>query len=330
MARILFICGTMNHTTQMHQIARELPEHEHFFTPYYCDGILDLFRRWRWMEMTAVGFKLRARCLSYLEAHRLPVDLDGKGGGYDLVLTGSDLVIQSNIRDLPIVLIQEGMTDPENWLFKLVKWLRLPRIFAFSSATTGLSRAYRRFCVASEGYRELFIRKGCDPASLVVTGIPNFDDCERYRFNRFPHRDFVLAATSDLRETARRDDRPAFIRWVYNLAGGRPIVFRLHPNENFARATAEVHAYAPGALVYTEGNTEEMIANCNTLVTQYSSCTYVGLALRKTVHSLLDLEELRRLLPLQNRAAARNIAAVCREVMAEAGVTALLPARAAS
>ena len=330
MARILFICGTLNHTTQMHQIARELPEHDHFFTPYYCDGLLELCRRWRLMEMTAVGFKLRARCLSYLEAHRLPIDLDGEGGNYDLVITASDLVIQRNIRHCPIVLIQEGMTDPENWLYHLVRWLRLPRVMAFSSATTGLSHAYRRFCVASEGYRDLFIRKGVRADRIDVTGIPNFDDCERYRRNRFPHRDYVLACTSDLRETWRRDDRRGFIRWVADIASGRPIVFKLHPNENFERAKEEIREHAPGALVYTDGNAEEMIANCDTLVTQYSSCTYVGLALRKTVHSYLDVGELRQLLPLQNRSAARNIAAVCREVMAECGAVPLLPAMVAS
>jgi hypothetical protein len=330
MARILFICGTLNHTTQMHQIARELPEHDHFFTPYYCTGFLDLCRRWRLLEVTAAGFKLRARCMAYLEANRLPIDLEGKAGGYDLVLTASDLVIQRNIRDRPIVLIQEGMTDPENWLFHLVRFLHLPRLLAFSSSTTGLSHAYERFCVASEGYRDLFARKGVRADKLVVTGIPNFDDCERYRFNRFPHRDFVLACTSDLRETLRRDDRPAFIRWVQNIAAGRPIVFKLHPNEKFERATREIREHAPGALVYTDGNTEEMIANCETLVTQFSSCTYVGLALRKTVHTWLDLDELRQLLPLQNSAAARNIAAVCRQVLAECGATALLPERIAS
>jgi hypothetical protein len=34
------------------------------------------------------------------------------------------------------------------------------------------------------------------------------------------------------------------------------------------------------------------------------------------VHSYYDADELRRLLPLQNRSAARNVAAVCRELLA--------------
>ena len=59
-----------------------------------------------------------------------------------------------------------------------------------------------------------------------------------------------------------------------------------------------------------------MIANCDVLVTQYSSTAFVGLALGKEVHSYYGHDELLRLLPVQNGCAARNIAAVCREVLA--------------
>ena len=59
-----------------------------------------------------------------------------------------------------------------------------------------------------------------------------------------------------------------------------------------------------------------MIASCDVLITQWSSTAFVGLALGKEVHSYHDPAELRRLLPLQNGAAASNIAAVCRELLA--------------
>jgi hypothetical protein len=66
--------------------------------------------------------------------------------------------LQKNIRDNSIVLVQEGITDAESILFRLVKRFRfLPRWLAGTSAT-GLSDAYRAFCVASEGYRDFFIR----------------------------------------------------------------------------------------------------------------------------------------------------------------------------
>jgi hypothetical protein len=60
-----------------------------------------------------------------------------------------------------------------------------------------------------------------------------------------------------------------------------------------------------------------MIANCDVLITQYSSVVYVGLALGKECHSNFDLDELTRLLPLQNGGTSgRRIARVCEQVMA--------------
>jgi hypothetical protein len=53
------------------------------------------------------------------------------------------------------------------------------------------------------------------------------------------------------------------------------------------------------------------------LITQYSSAAFVGLALGKETYSDFPAEELRRLLPLQNNAAAANIAEVCRRVIAD-------------
>lgn len=314
--RILFVCGTINHTTQLHQIAAELPEFEHAFTWYYCDGALELFRKLGWLESTALGDKLRARCLGYLQSRGLPLDLGGARGDYDLVITCSDMVVPRNVRGCPLVLVQEGMTDPEDLIFRLVRALRLPPWLAITSSATSLSHAYDRFCVASEGYRAHFEQKGARPETIVVTGIPNFDDCERYRQNAFPHRDFVLVCSSDIRETARWEDRPRFIREVVALAAGRPIVWKLHPNENMPRARAELGALAPDACVYDTGCAEEMIANCSVLVTQYSSTAYVGLALGKEVHSYFDVAELRRLCPLQNGgASAARVAEVCRQLL---------------
>src|SRR5262249_56574111 len=85
--RILFICGSLNQTTQMHQVARELLEHEHAFTPYYCEGALEWCRRAGLLEFTIIGDKLRERCERYLEAEGLPIDREGRGADYDLVVT---------------------------------------------------------------------------------------------------------------------------------------------------------------------------------------------------------------------------------------------------
>jgi len=206
----------------------------------------------------------------------------------------------------------------------------LPRWLA-STAASGLSDKYDRFCVASYGYKDLFIRRGVRPHKIVVTGIPNFDSCRKFLENEFPHRGFVLVCTSDTRETFKRDDRPRLIQKALSIAAGRQLVFKLHPNEKVERSTREILRHAPRALVYSSGSAEEMIANCDVLITQYSSTAFVGLALGKEVHSLFEIPELHRLLPLQNGSAARNIADVCHNVIegrgaTEAGFAAIPPA----
>lgn len=313
--KILFICGSINQTTQMHQIARELPEYEHAFTPYYVDGWLELCRRAGLIEFTVAGNKLRRRCEDHLSLHGLPIDPHGTNEDYDLVLSCSDLVVPRNLRGKRIVLVQEGILDPVGLPFHLCRRLPfLPRWLA-GTATTGLSLAYEKFCVASEGYRDLFVSHGVPADRIVVTGIPNFDNCRRYGENDFPHRGFVLVCSSDARETFKRDDRASFLRRCVEIAAGRPLLFKLHPNENAERASREIRELAPGALVYSTGSAEPMIANCDVLITQWSSTAFVGLALGKEVHSYHDQAELRRLLPLQNGTAAANIAAVCRELL---------------
>jgi hypothetical protein len=315
-ARVLFICGSINQTTQMHDIARELPDIQPLFTPYYGSRIERPIIAFGLAERTIAGRRLRARCLEYLERQDLRVDLDGGTGGYDLVVTCSDLVIPENVRGVPLVAVQEGILDREGILWGLVHRYphRVPRWLS-GTAGTGLSGAYSRFCVASSGYRDLFIGRGAEPERVVVTGIPNFDDCAKFLRNDFPYRNYVLVCTSDVRETFKIDRRRRFIRSAVAIARGRPLFFKLHPNERVDRATREIALEAPGATVFSTGPTEAMIANADVLITQYSSTAFVGLALGKEVHSYHPLEELRALLPEQNGCAARNIARVCTRVL---------------
>ena len=159
------------------------------------------------------------------------------------------------------------MLDPEGWEYRL--WRRLPFLprWIAGTATTGLSHAYDRFCVASDGYRDHFVARGVPRDRIVVTGIPNFDDCRRFLRNDFPHRGYVLVCTSDARETAeaRRPRAPSSARAVA-IAAGRPLVFKLHPNENAERATrGDPRGWRPGRSSSRAGSAEEMIANCEVL-----------------------------------------------------------------
>lgn len=317
--RVLFICGNRNHTTMMHAIASALPDCERAFTPYYCDPNtpLDRLRRHGLLEFVALGHGYRQRCLVYLAEHGLAIDLEGQRGPYDLVVTCSDLIIPRNVAATPIVGVQEGMIDPQLFWWKVmhaVPWVRWPR-WAAGTACTGLSHQYARYCVASEGYKRDFIQRGADPAKLVVTGLPNFDQFARLARPNHWIAGKVLAATSDGRETFRRDDRRRFIAWARSIANGRPLVFKFHPNERMARATAEVRRWAPEATVLTEGHGEELAANCAELVTEWSTLAYVGLALGIPTHSYRDLAHHRTLVPIQHGRAALEIAAVCRDVL---------------
>jgi hypothetical protein len=315
--RIFFVCGSMNQTTQMHQISKHLADYEQSFSPFYCHGFDEILRRLGLIEFTIAGNKMVERCRTYLQDHGLDIDYQGKNRPYDLVVTCTDVYLQKNIRDNRIVLVQEGIIDQDTLLFHLVNRLRfLPRWMA-DTGMTGLSDAYRAFCVASEGYRDFFVQRGARPEKIVVTGIPNFDNCRQYCTNDFPHRHYVLACTTNLREVFRREDREAFIRKAVEIAGGRQLIFKLHPNENIERATREIRTHAPAALVFTTGSAEEMIANCDALITRFSSTAFVGVALGKETYSDVDRNTLTRLMPLQNDSAALNIANVCRRILEE-------------
>lgn len=315
--KVLCIGGSLNQTSMVHAVGSQLADdYEVWYTPFYPDeGIQTFLHRRGLLDFCVMGGQFLAQTERYLKEHDLPVDYGGRRHDYDLVITTSDLVVQRNIRHKPIVLIQEGMTDPENLMYHLVKLFGLPRYLA-STSTNGLSDAYQVFCVASEGYRDLFIRKGARPEKIVVTGIPNFDNAAQFCNNRFPYRHFVLVATSDTRETFKFDNRRKFIRRALEIADGRPLIFKLHPNENFHRSYREIRSLAPRALVLAEGNTGEMIANCDVLITQYSSVAFIGLALGKEVYSYFDVEMLKRLLPIQNGGTShRHIAALCRRLL---------------
>ncbi|MEP6492394.1 MAG: hypothetical protein ABJF01_06940 [bacterium] len=313
--RILLIGGSLNQTTMMHAVGRHLAAHRCSYTPYYGDGIVRWASRKGYLDRTVLGGAMRRQTVEYLTQEQLHVDEGGQHGPYDLVVTGSDLLVQRNVRGRPLVLIQEGMTDPETVGFRLVQKFGLPRWIA-STAATGLSLAYSRFCVASDGFRDLFMGRGVPADRMIVTGIPNYDNCASYLRNAFPLRGYVLVATSDTRETLKRDDRAKFFARVREIARDRPIVVKLHPNENAARSIAEINVALPGARVFHDGNAHHMVANCDVLITQWSTLVFDGLALNKECHSSFDMHELRRLCPIQNAGtSAAHIARVCEQIL---------------
>lgn len=312
---ILYICGSRNQTTMLHRISQNIPDYNHYFTPYYADGIERVVARLGLLDFSVLGGEFYRQSTEYFAANNLQLDFRGEAREYELVIICSDLIIPKNIRRKRIVLVQEGMTDPENLAYKMVKKLGIPYYFG-GTAATGLSDMYEIFCVASEGYRELFVMKGVKPEKIRVTGLPNFDNCAENLNNDFPHKGYALVCTSDARETYKTENRKKFILKAKSLSEGKQMIFKLHPNENVPRATREINKYAPGSLVYHTGKTDEMIANCDILITHYSTVVYVGIALGKKVHSSFDINELHRLAPIQNNGvSAKIIAGECLKLL---------------
>jgi hypothetical protein len=312
---ILFICGSLNQTTMMHKIARQLEGYHCFFTPYYADGMADFAARIGLLNFCVLGGRHMQETKAYLADNNLAIDYRGKNHKYDLVVICSDLIVPKNIRGKRLVLVQEGITEPEGFIYQLVKRFKLPRYLA-NTATTGLSDAYDIFCVASHGYREHFIKKGVRPEKIAVSGIPNFDNLFASHENDFPFRDYVLVVTSPLRETFRRDDRRLFLHRCIQIARGRPLIFKLHPTENVKRATREIHQRIPEAMVFTHGDVNPMIANASVVITQQSTSTFVAIALHKEVYTNLDISVLKHLLPIQNGGvSAQKIAEISRRLL---------------
>jgi hypothetical protein len=315
--KILFTIGSPNQTSQMHQIASQLSDYDCYFSQLYSKHpIVRLVQRTGLLDTTILAGEFKRKGDAYLERHQLRNDY-ARGiynNSYDLVLMCSDLLVTGELRKMKTIWVQEGMTDPITGWGRMTRNLGLPGYFAKNTAYNGSSNICDIYCAASEGYKEQFARLGTDASKIFVTGIPNYDNAAVFLDNDFPHRDFVLAATSDIREAFNKDDRPAFIRRCVEIAGDRKLIFKLHPNEKKERAVAEIKEIAPSALVYTEGNTEHMIANCEELITQYSTVVYIGIALGKKVHSYFDVDRLKRLAPIQNGGvSASRIADVCRQ-----------------
>jgi hypothetical protein len=314
--KILFITGSINQTTQMHQIADQLPEYDCWFSQIFTDSkfIKSVIKYTSVADRTVMAGQFRKRSEEYVLQHNLQMDYAGKMNTYDLVVYCSDMIIADSLRNTKTIWVQEGMIDKPNFLSKVVKALKLPTYLSGNTSLNGSANVCDIYCAASNGYKSFFASQGTDRDRIFVTGMPNYDDCEKLLDNDFPYHDYVMVATTDMRETFRKEDRPAFIKETVKTANGRQLLFKLHPNEKFDRAMAEIREFAPpGTLVFQNGRTDHMIANCSELITQYSTVVYTGLALGKKVHSYFDLDELKRLAPLQNGGtSAKNIANICR------------------
>ena len=304
----------------MHQISSFLSdEYDCWFTQFYPDYEFETWPlRWGILENTIMSGHFKADADKYLRDHGLQSDYRGEKNEYDMTVHCTDLIVARKAKKAKTVWVQEGMIDELTPWSKVVKASRIiPRYFALGTALNGSSNLCDIYCVASEGYKNYLEKMGTDRSKMIITGIPNFDDIPSFAHNNFTLRDYVLIATSDIRECFGKEDRIGFLKKCKETVAGRPVIFKLHPNEIRERAINEIRQiFGENAKVYTEGNSNHMVANCRELITQFSTLAYVGIVLGKKVHSFFDLNDLYRLVPQQNEAtSARKIADICRGYM---------------
>ena len=313
--KILFITGSMNQTSQMHQISMQLPDFDCWFSQIFSDSpfVNYLIKYTRVLDGTILAGQFKINSEKYLKQNNLQIDYGAHKNTYDLVVYCADMMVPRRMQACKTVWVQEGMIDRYTLASRIVKTLGLPPYLSGNTSLNGTSNVCDIYCAASDGYKNFFIAKGGQRQRFVVTGIPNYDNLRAFAKNNFEYRDYVMVATTDMRETFRFENRPRFIKKAVKIANGRQLLFKLHPNENVERATREIKKYAPaGTLIFSTGNTNEMIANCSELITQYSTVVYTGIALGKKVHSWFDVDELKKLTPIQNNGtSAIQIANVC-------------------
>ena len=288
-----------------------------YFSQTYGDTLdVKAYRGLGFGENTILGGHFMATASEFLKDHGLKNDYACKSydNDYDLLVHCTDMIMPKRSKRIKSIWVQEGMTDPITPWARFTQKLGLPGYYAMNTSLNGTSNRLDIYCCASEGYKDHFVHYGGQRDRFIVTGIPNYDNAEAYKENDFPHRDFVLVVTSDNREVLNEDDREEFIEHAVKIANGRPMIFKLHPNEDFDRAVPEIKEQTPeGTLVFTDGNAHEMIANCEEFVAQYSTLAYTALALNKPVSSYFDVEELKAKTPIQNGGdSGRRIAEVCR------------------
>jgi hypothetical protein len=318
--KILFTIGSPNQTSQMHQISALLSdEYDCWFTQFYPDYGYEKMVLWAGiLENSIMSGHFKQKADKYLADHGLKSDYMAAKNTYDMTVFCTDLIVPRKLRRSKTVWVQEGMVDELTTWSKIVhKSGFIRRYFAMGTALNGSSNQCDINCVGSEGYKNFFEKMGVDRGKMVITGIPNFDNIPSFIHNDFPERDYVLVATSDIRECFRSDDRIGFLKKCKETAGSRRVIFKLHPNEIQERAFGEIReVFGPDAVIYTDGNANHMVANCQELITQFSTLVYVGIVLGKKVHSYFDLNELYRLVPEQNGAtSARKIADICQGYM---------------
>ena len=137
-----------------------------------------------------MGNPLRKKAESYMAQNQLNLDYKALENSYDLVVFGSDMLFPQKFVNTKTVWVQEGMIDPYTTLSSIIQKLKLPRYWSFGTSLNGTSNLCDIYCAASEGYKKYITHYGTDEKKVIVTGIPNYDNLEKFANNDFPYHSY--------------------------------------------------------------------------------------------------------------------------------------------
>jgi hypothetical protein len=166
--QILFICGSPQQAEELHRVAVELGDCRVWFTPYYGGLTLTVLRELGLLERTVAGKGPGERCLAYLRSQHLPIDLDGRRGRYDLIVSTSDLPLPPNAHGQRVVVVGSSSRERTVAAERLV-WRVAQRMSSW--LTTDPAEVDCRICVVGDDDREFFLDLGVPRHRIVVTGL---------------------------------------------------------------------------------------------------------------------------------------------------------------
>src|SRR5882757_3458418 len=110
--KILFITGSINQTSQMHQVALQLADYDCWFSQFFSDSpfVNFLIKNTSLLNNTILAGNFKQNSEDYLLRNKLQIDYQAKKNQYDMVVYCSDLHIPQRIRTSKTVWVQEGMT----------------------------------------------------------------------------------------------------------------------------------------------------------------------------------------------------------------------------
>src|SRR5271170_2265140 len=121
--RILFITGSINQTSQMHQISKYLDEYDCWFSQLFPDTpFLNLVVKYTPLAKgTVLTGQFKDRSEMYLIQHDLQIDYGGNKHNYDLIVNCTDMIVAEKFRKTKTIWVQEGMIDRRTIRSRIVK-----------------------------------------------------------------------------------------------------------------------------------------------------------------------------------------------------------------